>query len=174
MRDWKLVLYKYANIGVLESECPDSTGPAPVGAFPSAGSIPPGHSHFCLFISFGMQANILLGNTESDLRTRSTVKCSLYTFGCVPLLVGCYANDRLLRMYNPQRGSLVASTAATRVQVYRSIPFGHQHGPLGETEGCTDAVLPLLASFVPHVLRNINQSNYSDCTIVRFGKSFAE
>ena len=43
------MLYKYANVSVLESECPDSTGPAPAGALPSAGSLPPEHSHFCLF-----------------------------------------------------------------------------------------------------------------------------
>ena len=43
------MLYKYANVSVLESECRESAGPAPVGALPSAGSIPPEHSHFCLF-----------------------------------------------------------------------------------------------------------------------------
>ena len=52
MRDWELVLYKYANFSVMESECPDGSGPhrpTPAGVFPSAGSIPPGHSNFCLF-----------------------------------------------------------------------------------------------------------------------------
>ena len=37
MRDWELVLYKYANFGLLQSECPDSSGPyrpAPAGALP--------------------------------------------------------------------------------------------------------------------------------------------
>ena len=35
MRDWELVLYKYANFGLVQSECPDSSGPyrpAPAGA----------------------------------------------------------------------------------------------------------------------------------------------
>ena len=37
MRDWELVLYKYANFSSLQSECPDSSGPyrpAPAGALP--------------------------------------------------------------------------------------------------------------------------------------------
>ena len=52
MRDWELVLYKYTNFSLLQSERPDSSGPyrpAPAGAFPNAGSIPPGHSDFCFF-----------------------------------------------------------------------------------------------------------------------------
>ena len=37
MRDWELVLYKHANFGLLQSECPDSSGPyrpAPAGDLP--------------------------------------------------------------------------------------------------------------------------------------------
>ena len=37
MRDWELVLYKYANFSSLKSECPDSSGPyrpAQAGALP--------------------------------------------------------------------------------------------------------------------------------------------
>ena len=58
MRDWELVQYKYANFNLLESECPESSGPhrpASAGAFPSAGSIPPGHSAFCLFFSLSLE-----------------------------------------------------------------------------------------------------------------------
>ena len=35
-------------------------------------------------------------------------------------------------------------------------------------------MLPLLASIVPHVVCNMNQSHYSDCAIVGFGKSFTD
>ena len=51
VRAWELVLYKYDNFGLLQSECPDSSGPyrpAP-RCLASAGSIPPGHSAFCSF-----------------------------------------------------------------------------------------------------------------------------
>ena len=42
-------------------------------------------------------------------------------------------------------------------------------GPLGEVEGCTDVVLPYLASFIPHVVWNINESHYPDSAIIMFG-----
>ena len=44
----------------------------------------------------------------------------------------------------------------------------------GEARGCTDGMLPLVASCVPHVVWNINESHYSDCSTARFGKSFAD
>ena len=52
MRDWDLVLYKYANVSVLGSSAPSVR--ARTGAFPSAGSMPPGHSHFYLSLSLSV------------------------------------------------------------------------------------------------------------------------
>ena len=67
-------------------------------------------------------------------------KCLPSTSRSVPLLVGCYANDGLLRMYNYQTGYSVASTAAIRTEVYSFVLCRLQCGPLGEAIGSTDAV----------------------------------
>ena len=54
MRDWELVLYKYANVSLLESECPDSPGPHRQMPFPVRvryrRAIPP----FVVFFSFSL------------------------------------------------------------------------------------------------------------------------
>ena len=113
-------------------------------------------------------------NWEWFAQTLVQVQHFLSTSRCVPLLVGCCANEGLLRMCKHQRGSLLASRAATRAQAYRSRHWEHQCRPFGEAEGCTFAVLPLLAPNVPHVVWNTNQWRYSDCTIVGFGKSFPD
>ena len=74
--------------------------------------------------------------------------------------MGCYANDGLLRVYNLKREwSSVASTAATKAQVLLSYIWGQQCGPLGEAEGWIDAVLPLAALFIPHVVWNMNEAH---------------
>ena len=59
----------------------------------------------------------------------------------------------------------MASTKATRAEVWYFHIWGQQCGPLGEAGGC---MLPLLASFVPHVVWNMNEPHYSDCAIERF------
>ena len=64
------------------------------------------------------------------------------------------------------------STAPTEYIFYRSIFREPKLNSKAMPDGCRDAMLSLLAWFIPHAQCNVNESVYSDCTKLRFGKSW--
>ena len=92
----------------------------------------------------------------------------------VPVLVGCYAKDGLVRMCSHQVGELSSLCGSHQSGNAEFYTVWTAMWPLGAAGGCADTVLPFLASFVPHVVWNMNESHYSDCTRVRFSKSFVD
>ena len=71
-----------------------------------------------------------------------------------------------------QTDSYAGLTAPTE-NIFPSSMFRDRKVNSQETpDSCIDAVLPLLAWFIPHAQCNVNESLYPDCTTLSFGKSW--
>ena len=112
---------------------------------------------------------------DNDRRWFAKPKCSpkvvLYLLSPeVRRLVGCYLKSRVLRTCNRLNRRICRLDGASKRQLYDAMFRKRNVTSWPTPHGCTGAVLPLLALFIPHAEWEVNESLFPDCATLRFGK----